>query len=330
MAIFLDTTALPLESHTGSLGFSVIRAIAHQGGHTIFVPRLAVEEAVAKRQRDLEAATRDLELVVGRLRRLGIEIEAPRPQDPADGAERWRRDLTAQVTVVETPDGASWEALLREVRRLRPAREGKGARDTAIWFTVLNKHQSLKETSYFLSHNTKDFADPEDKGRLHPELAAECASATHPLYYCPSSPALLGQLGEKLETPLTEDMLTGDEAVLSALIGYLSRPETLSSVFFDPSPGTLYVASRVSPTLQRLGAHEAYAVDNVTVVVAWTRWRMDFCLGILTTGGYRSFAQELVPVVIEGDFQLWIHRNRDEACFSDAEVAVAENVESKR
>lgn len=330
MAIFLDTTALPFKSQTRSLAFSVIRAVANQRGHKIFVPRLVLEEAVANRQREVEDAIRDLGRAINRLRKLGAEIEAPLLQEPAEAAEQWRRDLMAQVTVVETPDGAPWEALVREVWRLRPAREGKGARDTAIWLTVLNKHLGLRETSYFVSHNTRDFADPQDKGRLHPELAAQCTSVEYPLYYCHSSSALLAQLGEKLETPLTEDMLTGDDAVLSALIEYLSRPETLSKLLFDPSPGTLYVASPVKPTLQRLGAHEAYTVNNITVVVAWTHWSMDFSLGMLTTYGYRGFAQEILPVVVEGDFQLWIRREQDEASLSEAEVAVAENLQSKR
>lgn len=330
MAIFLDTNALPLESHIGSLRFSIIRAIAHQRSHTIFVPSLALEEAVAKRQRDLETAARDLERTLDRLRKLGVKVDSPPLQSPADTAEQWRKDLMAQVNIIETSDRASSQALLREVCRLRPAREGKGARDAAIWITVLDAHRKLNEISYFLSNNTKDFADPNDKSRLHPDLATECASTTHPLYYCASASDLLAQLGENLATSLTEDMLSKDEAIISALIDYMSRPATLRRLFFDLIPsGTVFVASRVEPKLRRLGHHEGYTVEGVSVLVAWTRWSMDFCLGVLTSYGNRAFAQELLSVSVEGDFQLWIRRHEDSDRQNEAEVVVANNVRGR-
>ena len=254
----------------------------------------------------------------------------PPLQNAADIAEQWRKDLTSQVKVIKTPDAASSQALLREVHRLRPAREGKGARDSAIWITVLEAHRHLNEISYFLSNNTKDFADPNDKSRLHPDLAAECVSTKYQLYYCATASDLLAQLGDKLEAPLTEDMLADDEAIISAIVDYMSRPSTLQRLFFDfASSGTVFIASRVEPKLRRLGAHEGYAVENVSVIVAWTSWYMNFSLGVLMAYGNRAFAQELLSVQVKGDYQLWIRRHEDSGQKNEAEVVVADKVHGR-
>lgn len=330
MAIFLDTNVLPLESNIGSLRFSIIRAIAHQRGHAIFVPSLALEEAVAKRQRDIESAARDLEHTLDRLGKLGIKVNIPPLQNAADITEQWRKDLASQVNIIETPDAASSQALLREVHRLRPARDGRGARDSAIWITVLEKHRHLNEISYFLSNNTKDFADPNDKSRLHPDLAGECASITYQLYYCATASDLLAQLGEKLATPLTKNMLADDEAIISAIVDYMSRPSTLQRLFFDLAlSGTVFVASRIEPKLRGLRGHEGYAVEDVSVIVAWTRWCMNFSLGVLTSYGNRAFAQELLPVQVKGDYQLWIRRHEDSGQKNEAEVVIADNIHAR-
>jgi hypothetical protein len=330
MAIFLDTNALPLESHLGSLRFSIIRAIAHQRNHTIFLPSLALEEAVARRQRNVETAARDLERALDRLRKLGVKVNTSPIQNAAEIAEQWRKDLTSQVSIIETPDAAFSQALLREIRRLRPAREGRGARDSAIWITVLEAHRNFNELSYFLSNNTKDFADPNDKSRLHPDLAAECSSTNYPLNYCASASDLLTQLGEKIVPSLSKDMLAEDEAVISAIIDYISRPAALQRLLFDFTPGgTAFVASRVEPKLRRLEGHEGYEVEGVSVIVAWTHWCMNFSLGVLTPYGNRAFAQELLPVQVEGDYQLWIRYHEDSGQKNEAEVVIADNVYGK-
>ncbi|WP_177226501.1 PIN domain-containing protein [Saccharopolyspora shandongensis] len=78
------------------------------------------------------------------------------------------------VTILEAPDSAHKEAMLREARRKVPAKTdwnnpGSGARDAVIWLTALHACRDRQEDVYFVSANTKDFG----KGELKKDLVDE-------------------------------------------------------------------------------------------------------------------------------------------------------------
>ena len=93
---------------------------------------------------------------------------------PGDLAREYRRRLF-DIASTEAPPaaGAAEEALRREAHRLRPAREGKGARDVAIWLSVKAAHEAAGNDGILLTQNTKDFGSPGNPRMLHPDLAAE-------------------------------------------------------------------------------------------------------------------------------------------------------------
>jgi hypothetical protein len=79
--------------------------------------------------------------------------------------------------------GDAVEAHRREAWRVPPAREGKdggiGARDAAIWLTVVRDHCARDEEGHFLTRNTKDF--PSDDRQWRGQLAEDLEQAKHPL-----------------------------------------------------------------------------------------------------------------------------------------------------
>jgi hypothetical protein len=168
--IYLDTNVLPRTGNLDSLEISILVALARETGCELVVPELVIEEATSQRLRTIEAAF-DL------LRKAHRDAQAfasipmlPDLPVPGELAREFRRKLETVCRTASTPGEAGKEALRREAFRLRPAREGKGARDVAIWLTVKSAHQATGTEGYFVSKNIKDFADPSDRSRLHPDL----------------------------------------------------------------------------------------------------------------------------------------------------------------
>jgi hypothetical protein len=98
-------------------------------------------------------------------------VDAAYIPDSSEVVATWESSLREHFEII-TADGAdAKEALRREALRIRPAREGRGARDALIWTTVV-RHARLGNKLHLVSNNTGDFGYPK-KSELHADLAAE-------------------------------------------------------------------------------------------------------------------------------------------------------------
>src|SRR5262245_41750996 len=67
------------------------------------------------------------------------------------------------------------EALVQRcLSRRKPFKmSGEGFRDALIWETIVRDVACHDASTYLITDNVKDFADPHDKSRLHPELVTD-------------------------------------------------------------------------------------------------------------------------------------------------------------
>src|SRR6266545_5169508 len=198
MSIVLDTNVLQRARRLDAMQMTVLSAVARETGLPIWVPEIVLEEAVGLRSREAIGAVTELQAFRDRLADLGADVllEAP---DPAQIAFDWRQNLETRFSVEPLSEAAAKESLLREVRRIPPTRDGKGARDAAVWLTVKSIHLKSDGPTYFVSENVKDFGNPEDSDELHPGLAAEVVDTRRPLLFARSLTALLERLAERVD-----------------------------------------------------------------------------------------------------------------------------------
>ena len=216
--IILDTNVLPNGPAAGSVVFPVLQVVASNAGQRLAVPRIVVDESCERLRRELldayEQIVRGTETVS---KYLGASSSHPRPVDDLV-VPNWREYLARLFVVLEPPDGAFEEALLREVQRKPPTRDGRGARDALIWLTVLDHLQRDETPTYFVSNNGKDFG----KDGLLPELRAEIPDGST-LNYCTSIVDLLDRLATPSPQPLRradiEEAGPVHEAIRSGLTG---------------------------------------------------------------------------------------------------------------
>ena len=327
MAIILDANVLPADTHIDALGFSAVRAVAHASGHPVLVPEIAFREAVARREREIQELLKEAQQLDERWRRMGIQVTTATSAGPAEYVTEWERQLRGVVEVLPTPTGAAAEAIDREIHRIPPTRDGRGARDAVIWLTVRQFHRDSVTESYFVSQNTKDFADPASRVNLHPNLLAELSDGGPAFYFCNSTTDLLGRLSTAVAVEITASSLATEENVRNAIAAYVSRPQFLSRILVGTATNHLFVASPVEAGPLAVSTSSTYRAGGIDVSVTWTRWRIGFTVGVFVSRGNRSFSQELHQVELEADLQLWLRRQEGSVGWAEAEVSAVAAVD---
>lgn len=215
MAIYLDTNALPWIGGLDGPELSAVRAVASELGQELVLPALVAEESAANRMRETEKALgairksfRDAGWIPG--------LEQPPLPEPAQLASAWRGQLDKLFIQLPTSGSNALEALRREINRIPPTKEGRGARDAVVWLAVRDDHLSRREPGYFVSRNTADFAD-RNGGRLHPELAREVQDHAYELYYLSDPDQLMDLIATSTTDLLTLDDLRHDERLRNAV-----------------------------------------------------------------------------------------------------------------
>jgi hypothetical protein len=117
------------------------------------VQRVAAEET---HRRKLAEALKSYDAAVNQLRRW-FDVEFSAELDPQldidDAVDAWRHRLRELAEVIPTDAADAAEALEREIvgraptKPRIPKKPGSGARDAAIWLTVLRHHRSAATLS---------------------------------------------------------------------------------------------------------------------------------------------------------------------------------------
>jgi hypothetical protein len=321
--IYLDTNLLPARPQLDSIDLLALQAVAAERDEQLVLPSLVVDEAVGRVVAAAQAALAGVQAAVTKLQpfdeasaSIVCDLEAPERS-----GETMRRNLTTRFTIADTKDEWAREALLREVLRRRPARNGRGARDAAIWLTIKNEHYSSGRVGYFLTDNTSDFSSDHSKTCLHEDLEAELTEAPAPLHYYTTIGDLLNVLATKATVPPDElTSLLDSDAARTAVINRVDVETLLRglpSFSAEDKIGHAYIASPIVATATVPGTLQAWTIDTATVIAGWVHWRLEFVAGSLRRYPGGGMASETFPTAIEGDFQMWIRRHPTDTSRAD-------------
>jgi len=257
--IVVDTDTIDKKAPTDP-SVEMLVALARATGHQLFLPAVAWDEYTAHYKQALAEAYESLVAKVTDLQRLAPHWRFDVPGSPAMTAAMERNTkLQERFTPAMTPAGAPAEGLRREIERIPPAADGRGARDTVIWLTALDKMAAVDpsdELLIFYSKNVGDFTAGKSE-KLHPvlveEVEARLGDAADRFRYCGTLEALLNAL-EAAQVPVGDANFASVAAspnLDGAIVGVMARP----SVFFELA----------SPWSNGLGTLRSGAVTNLVL-----------------------------------------------------------------
>jgi hypothetical protein len=157
--------------------FDLLRALKQSGEHPAGIPWMVREELVAKQVLDYSAAHEGARAAVNGLNRR-IHWSNRTGDIPAleidDAKEYWRNQYAEILETLETSSDNAKQALAREAFCEKPAKttpkDKGGARDVAIWLSVIDYlKENPEDEVFFVSNNTDDFGD----GTKYPEPMSE-------------------------------------------------------------------------------------------------------------------------------------------------------------
>jgi hypothetical protein len=307
VTVFIDTGVIPRTGRLDTLEFATFLAVARETGHSVAIPELVLSEAESHYLRVVEALFDGLQKShrdAASYAAIPLLGELP---VPGELAREYRRRLESIGDVVATPAGAGDEGLRREAFRLRPARLGKGARDTAIWLTVKEAHGAAPAENYLLSTNTRDFADPADSRSLHPDLRGELADEN--LQLATSVAHLLELLAAEEDSVLDLAFLEHED-VCARAIQHAVHGVDLEPVLVAATGQGLgakqrpFVSGVITTTPLGVNASRGFTVEGRRVAVGWTRWRVSAPIGILERVS-SGMTATTVEVSFEANIHLW-------------------------
>ncbi|MEN8655544.1 PIN domain-containing protein [Streptomyces sp. 21So2-11] len=167
--IIFDTNAVNLLSAEGPVA-DIVRKLRASGRHRVAVPWMVMEEMAAHQAQLYPVKHQSAVRVLEKLNdELPWELKSSlEPLDTERLLDHWRSTYRKIFEVIETSGDAARRALSRETMGLKPAKprqpgkeeSPKGARDVAIWFSILEfLKNNPEEQIHFVTNNSTDFGD---------------------------------------------------------------------------------------------------------------------------------------------------------------------------
>ncbi|MFB8415298.1 PIN domain-containing protein [Streptomyces albidoflavus] len=249
--ILFDTNAVELLPHDGPRA-DIIRKLRQSGHHRVAVPWMVLEEMAAHQAKHYPAKYQAVVNTLAKLREvLPWELQSTlEPLDVERLMDHWRELYGEIFEVIETSGEVARRALAREALALPPAKRAKdhseGARDVAIWFSILEfLEKNPEEQVCFVTNNTKDFGDGD------------------------TYPYPMNQDVAKLQNRLTR--LSNFDDVVSTFTKTVSGKEAEETA--DQLLRSLPVRSRVAQTaVEVLASTTGFAGLGSTGSVEWHGW----------------------------------------------------------
>jgi hypothetical protein len=149
VTIYLDTNVLPDQADVPDTVVSSILGIAREKRLPVCLPGIVLEESLARYARSLTAAQDGLRKGLREARKFW-DVGSLYFPDPSQLVEERRAKMARLFEVVPTDGEDASTALIREVWRQPPAREGVGGRDSAVWLTILRHQRANADRKAYL------------------------------------------------------------------------------------------------------------------------------------------------------------------------------------
>lgn len=199
VAVYLDTNVLYGWTTFTALNRLAISIVAGQLNQPLVLPQIVADEAEAQLGREPQSAVDSYAAAERALQALfPIEYTHVEPYPDVHGRlAAWRRlrDEVFEIASMQPADAV--EGLRREIRGVPPAKPrrgrkpGAGARDVALWLTLVRDHRQRGQESHFVTSNHTDFLNGNQlKHRLQRDL-----EGAPPLHVYRSAEEFVAQLG---------------------------------------------------------------------------------------------------------------------------------------
>jgi hypothetical protein len=268
MAIYLDSNVLyPWRTFT-ELDRVAVSIVAAQTTQFVLVPWLVAEEARGHYRRSLEKAVARMNSAISDVNRMFDELDDvgfdPIP-DIDHQVESWQERLDVMAKTIPPVAEDAVEALRREVWGVAPARrtekKGVGARDAAIWLSIVRDHAERGEAGHFITEDA-DFI-------LRPSMGDDVA-AEHPLQLHTSVADFLSVLGDAVDTEVAVADLLG--AAQSVRVVFADALEIPRAVFAQLNEEHRYRTEvKEAQPIQVLAARR-YERDDEALLVVDSEW----------------------------------------------------------
>jgi hypothetical protein len=281
VSIYLDANILWPWRTFDEIDRLALSIVASQIGQRIFVPEVAAKEAAAHYRRSLEEALGEYESALQSLRKkFGDEFAEHEQLGPGveQAVEAWESRLRDLAEILPTRPEDALEGLHREISGTPPAKKrvpkkpGAGARDVAIWLTILGHHRRANEPSVFITKNKDDFASG---GALKPELAGELADLEHPITLFLSLEDFIATLGTAVDSAppsLDELQRLAEEPLRQAV---RARPDIPPAYWGRLEPHLRYESELVSARPVNILAARRYEQGDDAVTLIDSEWTLD-------------------------------------------------------
>ncbi|WP_330271194.1 PIN domain-containing protein [Lentzea sp. NBC_00516] len=261
MAIVLDTCVLPQKGPLRSIIMSAVLRVAEKRKMAVYLPEIALEESVSARRRSARASFDALQAAHKEASKY-FTLDPIYIPDEDEVAQKWDQELRGTFKIIRLYGEDASEALRREAHRIKPARDGIGARDSAIWLAVKRHHQKNGGPTYFVTNNSSDFSG-SNKRELHGNLSEELGeSGGADFFLFNQLDEVVTELAERADVTLKEDAIVEFEedfvdVAMSAAVEDLNAkgdPAHFLSFMLQPA--------RIIRTIR------SYKVDDVYLVMA--------------------------------------------------------------
>jgi hypothetical protein len=280
VAIYLDANILWSWRTFEEVNRLALSIVAHQIGQQVFVPEVAAREAEETYRRSLQTAIARYDTAMHELRRKFDEdfaaVLEPQPCVPA-AVDGWKTRLAELADVIPTEPVDAVEALEREIVGRAPAKArakeqpGAGARDAAIWLTVLRHHREMDEPGAFITKNSEDFAKD---GELKPALRAELEGYEQPLTVYLSLERFIESLGQPTDGPEIglEELRQLAEPTLKDTLEH--RPDVSAAYWNRLEPHLRYATRLKTAQPIRIRAQHRYEREGEAVSLVDAEWEL--------------------------------------------------------
>jgi hypothetical protein len=198
IAIF-DTNVLPVSGNLDTPFWLSILRLCEVVNISPSLPEIVVHESVNMR-REQYAADRTKYLAAFKRMSRFFELAPAYIPGIEQITTEWDEALRDSFLVLEMHGDDAVEALKREALRRVPAKDGKGARDSAIWLAAMRRARTGSKV-ILVSKNTADFAEGTD---LHPALVEEAAGVDGEVVYFPGLDEFIEHMATRTDPPIIE------------------------------------------------------------------------------------------------------------------------------
>lgn len=248
MPIILDTNIIQEDFLMKSVRFDILIDYSKKTKNKIVIPEIVLDELRENYKRELLSKMHQYSRSKGSLEKILIDINVP---DISIDIDKLVKEYIAHILsrlYVQEEDVFGYRdkylraVIKRAVQRKRPCSgSGEEIRDAVLWHSIIDIAKGDPDNFViFISHNTKQFADKDQK--LHPDLLIECEENEIYVAYHISLEEFAKQHAEPIEF-ITTEWISKQVDIKNVLKKIENEVESQASNDLIP-----YLADHQSPT----------------------------------------------------------------------------------